>query len=252
MPGFLVAPTLQLIQIGPLHHAGRILNWILIGVVIIAAIIGILFLTRGTAVRRMRGVGVDGTPVSPAEPEFPLSVSLLTGTTLLPGNQVELVLDGAVFPRLWEDLGNAKTTITIQMYYALSGQVTDTLASILIERASAGVNVYLLYDAFGAKALGGAYAERLRKAGAQVVAFRPLRFRNLWVVQNRAHIRGVVIDGDVGWTGGFGFDDKWLGESRAGTGWRDTSVRIRGPAVLQLAEAGVRILGTSAASDFFS
>jgi len=239
MPGFLVAPTLQLIQIGPLHHAGRILNWILIGVVIIAAIIGLLFLTRGTAVRRVRGVGVDGTPVSPAEPEFPLSVSLLTGTTLLPGNQVELVLDGAVFPRLWEDLGNAKTTITIQMYYALSGQVTDTLASILIERASAGVNVYLLYDAFGAKALGGAYAERLRKAGAQVVAFRPLRFRNLWVVQNRAHIRGVVIDGDVGWTGGFGFDDKWLGESRAGTGWRDTSVRIRGPAVLQLAEAGV-------------
>jgi len=49
----------------------------------------------------------------------------------------------------------------------------------------------------------------------------------------------VIIDGETGWTGGFGFDDKWLGESRAGTGWRDTGVRIKGPAVLQLAEAGI-------------
>jgi cardiolipin synthase len=209
----------------------------LIAVVLVAAIIGILYITRGTAVRRVRGVGIDGTPVSPAEAAFPLSVSLLTGSALLAGNQVELVLDGGVFPRLWADLRNAKTSITVQMYYALSGQVTETLATILIERALAGVDVYVLYDAFGGKALGGAYAERLRKAGAKVVAFRPLRFANLWIVQNRSHIRGVVIDGDVGWTGGFGFDDKWLGESRAGTGWRDTSVRVRGPAVLQLLEA---------------
>ena len=219
------------------HHAGRMLNWMLIAVVVIAAIIGILFLTRGTAVRRVRGIGVDGTPVSPNEPAFPLSVSLLTGSPLTAGNQVELVLDGSVFPRLWEDLRNAKTSITVQMYYALSGVVTETLATILIERAQAGVAVYLLYDAFGAKALGGGYGDRLRKAGAQVVPFRPLRFRNLWIIQNRAHIRGVVIDGDIGWTGGFGFDDKWLGESRVGTGWRDTSVRVRGPAVLQLLEA---------------
>jgi len=223
---------------GYLNHFGRVLNWILIALVLVVAFIGFLYITRGTAVRRVRGVGVDGEPVSPDESEFPLSVSLLTGATLLPGNQVEIILDGAVFPRLWDDLRSARTSITVQMYYALAGKVTETLADILIERARAGVGVYLLYDAFGAKALGGGYAERLRNAGAQVVAFRPLRLRNLWIIQNRAHIRAVVIDAEVGWTGGFGFDDKWLGESRAGTGWRDTSVRIRGPAVLQLAEAG--------------
>jgi cardiolipin synthase len=164
-------------------------------------------------------------------------VSLLTGTTLAPGNQVELVLDGGVFPRLWDDLRNAKFSITIQMYYALAGEVTETLANILIERALAGVSIYIVYDAFGAKAMGGAYAERLRNVGVQIVAFRPLRLRNLWVVQNRAHIRAIVIDWGIGWTGGFGFDDKWLGESRPGTGWRDTSVRVRGPAVMELLEA---------------
>lgn len=217
-------------------HPGRILTWVLVALIVIAAIIGLLFLTRGTAVRRVRAVGADGTPVSPDEAEFQLSVSLLTGTELRPGNQVELVLDGAVFPRLWADLRGAKASIAIQMYYALSGQVTETLETILSERARAGLDVYLLYDAFGARALGGAYADRLREAGVKVTAFRPLRFSNLWIIQNRAHIRSIIIDQDVGWTGGFGFDDKWLGEGRTGTGWRDTSVRVRGPAVLQLTE----------------
>lgn len=222
-----------------LHHFGRLLNWTLIAVVLVVAMIGFLYITRGTAVRRVRGVGVDGAPVSPDEDSFPLTVSLLTGSALQAGNQVELVLDGGIFPRLWADMRNAKSSISIQMYYALAGKVTEALETILTERAKAGVAVYMLYDAFGANALGGAYAKRLRAAGVQVEAFRPLRFRNLWIIQNRAHIRAIVIDNDIGWTGGFGFDDKWLGESRAGTGWRDTSVRIRGPAVMQLAEAGV-------------
>ncbi len=220
-----------------LQHFGRVMNWVLIAVVLVVAVIGFLFLTRGTAVRRVRAVGVDGAPVSPGEVGFPTSISLLTGSELLPGNQVELVLAGGGFPRLWEDLRSARIAITIQMYYALAGEVTETLAEILIERARAGVAVYVLYDAFGAKAMGGKYAARLREAGVQIVPFRPLRLSTLWVVQNRAHIRGVVIDWEVGWTGGFGFDDKWLGEKRPGTGWRDTAVRIKGPAVLHLMEA---------------
>jgi cardiolipin synthase len=242
---------MPLLQVALMHHFGRVMNVVLIVVVTIVAIIGVLFLTRGTAVRRVRGVGVDGAPVSPDEEWFPRTVSLLTGAALSPGNQVELVLDGGVFPRLWEDLRSAKDSITIQMYYALSGKVTETLATILIERATAGVSVFLLYDAFGAKALGGAYAKRLRQAGVQVEAFRPLRFRNLWIIQNRAHVRGVVIDAEIGWTGGFGFDDKWLGDSRPGTGWRDTSVRIRGPAVMQLLEAAVAGWG-EATGDLFT
>ena len=66
----------------------------------------------------------------------------------------------------------------VQMCYAAPGRVADTLGTGLVEPARAGV-----------------------------VAFRPLRFRNLWVVQNRSHVRGIV-DGRVGWTGGFGVYDK--------------------------------------------
>jgi cardiolipin synthase len=79
----------------------------------------------------------------------------------------------------------------------------------------------------------------LRAAGVRAVPFRPLRFRNLWVVQNRSHVRGVVVDGRVGWTGGFGIDDKWLGGGQRLGEWRETNVRIEGPAVLQLEAAFV-------------
>ena len=184
--------------------------------------------------QRVQGVGSDGTPVAPAEPAFPLMVALLTGTPLVAGNRVELALDGdGTYPRLWADLRGARRLIMVQMYYAAPGRVADSLAAILAERARAGVKVLLLYDAFGTS-LPDAYLDRLRAAGVRAVPFRPLRFKNLWVVQNRSHVRGIVVDGKVGWTGGFGIDDKWLGDGHTGGAWRETNVRFEGPAVLQL------------------
>jgi cardiolipin synthase len=187
----------------------------------------------------VRGVGGDGAPVAPAEPAFPLTVALLTGTPVVAGNRVELALNGdGTYPRLWADLRAARRSITVQMYYAAPGRVADSLGAILAERARAGVEVFLLYDAFGSS-LPDAYLDRLREAGVHAVAFRPLRFENLWVVQNRSHVRGIVVDGQVGWTGGFGIDDKWLGGGRRPDEWRETNVRVEGPAVLQLEAAFV-------------
>ena len=71
------------------------------------------------------------------------------------------------------------------------------------------------------------------------MAFRPLRLENLWIIQNRSHVRGIVVDGRVGWTGGFGIDDKWLGGGHRPGEWRETNVRFEGPAVLQLQAAFV-------------
>jgi cardiolipin synthase A/B len=221
------------------RYGAGIVRWLVIGIILISAIIGLLFITRGTAVRRVHGVGGDGTPIAATEPSFPLAIALLTGTPLVMGNRVELALNGdGTYPRLWADLRGAQRTITVQMYYAGPGRVADSLGAVLGERARAGVAVYLLYDAFGSN-LSDAYLERLRRAGVRVEAFRPLRFRNLWVVQNRSHVRGIIIDGQVGWTGGFGIDDKWLGGGHKPDEWRETNVRFEGPAVLQLQAAFV-------------
>ena len=217
---------------------GEIARGGLTAVVLIAAVIGVLFVTRGTAVRRVRGVGADGVPVGVTEPDFAATVALLAGGVILPGNKVELALNGdGTYERLWADLRSATESITVQMYYAEPGRVADQLSKILIERALSGIAVFVLYDAFGAGGLKRAYLKALREAGVRVVPFRPLRFRNLWVVQNRSHIRGVVIDRRVGWTGGFGVDDKWLGDGHTDLAWRDTNIRFEGPAVSQLLAA---------------
>jgi len=189
-------------------------------------------------VRHVHSVGADGSAVAPGEPQFPTSAAMLTGAALGPGNRVELALNGdGTFPRLWDDLRSARHSITLQVYYGQGGTIADTLRQILADRAAAGVRVFVLYDAFGGQGIPAAHHNALLDAGVQMVPFRPLRFSTLHLVQNRSHVRGVVIDGRVGWTGGFGIDDKWLGDGRSNGAWRETNVRFEGPAVRQLEAA---------------
>ena len=216
------------------------LGWLLAAFILLAAAIGLRFITRGTAVRRVRRVDSQGEAVSPFDPSFPALVGLLTASPLVAGNRVHLALDGdGTFERLWSDLDSATRSITIQFYYGRPGRVADRLHGILTKRARAGVRVLLLFDAFGASAIPRSYWESLRDSGVRAVSFRPLRPRNLWLVQNRAHVRGIVIDGRVGWTGGFGIADFWLGDGHTDGAWRETNVRFEGPAVHQLQAAFV-------------
>lgn len=156
-----------------LWHWWRKARWRGYPLVLVLALVGFLLIMRGTAVQHVRGVGVDGIPVGPPEPEFPLSVALLTGTVLTGGNRVELALNGdGTFPRLWDDLRPARRSILVQNYYGQPGGVADTLSRILLDRAAADVQVVVLLDAFGT------HDRR---------------------VQNRSHVRAIVIDGGVGW-----------------------------------------------------
>lgn len=163
---------------------------------------------------------------------------MLTGAWLAPGNRVEVLFNGdGTYPRLWQDLRSAQRAITLQLYYGNSGRMADMLREIVVERAKAGVQVYLLYDAFGTIDIPAEHREALREAGVFVQPFRPIRLSTLHLAQNRSHVRGIVVDGRVAWTGGFGIDDKWFGDGRSNGSWRETNVRFEGPAVRQLQAA---------------
>ena len=94
------------------------------------------------------------------------------------------------------------------------------------ERAAARRPHFLLYDAFGFQPIPEDHRAALLKSGIAVVPFRPLRVTTLHTWQNRSHVRGIVIDGRIGWTGGFGIDEKWLGDGRT-NGWGETNARFR-------------------------
>lgn len=159
----------------------------------------------------------------------------VTGCPLVSGNRVEILADGdGTYPRLFGDLASAARSITFQVYFVRPGRMADRLAEILADRARAGVRVLFLYDALGAHPLGREYLDALREEGVEAVPFGPLRWRTLSRARFRAHSRIVVVDGEVGYTGGFGIDDSWYGGGRAPGEWRDTNVRITGPAVGRL------------------
>src|SRR5688500_7689929 len=215
----------------------RTARWIVVAIVLAFALMGFLQVTRGTAVRHVQGVGTGGASLAVSDPEFPLMVAMLAGAGLAPGHLVEVRLNGdGTYPRLWDDLRSARRSITLQLYYGAPGRMATAIGTILRERLAAGVRVYILYDAFGTVNIPASELQAFRAAGAHVEPFRPIRLSRLHLAQNRSHVRGIVIDGRIGWTGGFGIDDKWFGDGHT-NGWRETNVRFEGPAVRQLEAA---------------
>lgn len=209
---------------------GIVLACILVGALVIIAVASS---TRGTPVEKVTSRRDADVPAA-GEPEFRHAVEVHTTTPLRPGHRVELLQNGdETYPRLWEDIRTAKRFIAIQMYYVTMGRVSEQLHELLVERARAGVDVMVLYDAFGSK-IRRDYLRSLKEAGVQVAKFRPLRPLTLRTAAHRAHVRVIVVDGEIGYTGGFGIDDKWLGGGRREKEWRDTNVRFTGPSVALL------------------
>ena len=200
---------------------------------ILFTIIGMEFTLHGSHISHLQGVGSAAPQVG--DPLFTRTMEVFTGTHLQDGNHVTVLLNGEqTFPAIWRELRGAKQTITIQMYYAEPGKIADTLSAILQERARAGVSVHLLTDAFGSQHITKGYLDTLRAAGVLTARFRPVHWYEMQKLQNRSHDRVVVVDGRVGFTGGFGVADKWLGNGHSKDQWRDTDVRFTGPAVTQL------------------
>jgi cardiolipin synthase len=210
---------------------------LLLLVVVMFALIGVLTITRGTPVRIVVAPGDRGGPPPVTDALFERTMELYTGAHIDRGNKVEQELNGSVYPRLWADLRQARHTITVQMYYSLPGKVADTLAAVLRERARAGVRVLLLLDAFGSQKLSREWRQRLRHDGVELSVLRKLRWYSIHNASDRSHVRVVVVDGKVGYTGGFGLADYWLGDGHHEEQWRESNVRFEGPAVMQLQAA---------------
>lgn len=219
------------------------------------ALAGALATTRGTPVSTVVAVGAANGPPRVTDSLFARTMELYTGLHLTKGNAVEQVNNGAVYPRLWSDLRNAQHTITVQMYYARPGAVADSMASILKAKARSGVRVLIVLDAFGSQSLKRAWADSLRAAGVEVGLLRQLHWNTLQNATERSHVRVVVVDGEVAYTGGFGMADYWLGDGAHRDQWRESNVRFEGPSVMNLqgafAAAWAECTGELIAGDTF-
>jgi cardiolipin synthase A/B len=164
------------------------------------------------------------------------AVRRLTGMALTRGNDVELLIDGeATFVSLLKGIAQAHDYILFQFYMIHDDELGRRVQQALIERAKAGVRVYVLYDEVGSNGLPWTYVDKLRKAGVEVSAFKATQgARNRFQLNFRNHRKMVVVDGVTGWVGGHNVGDEYLGRDPEFSPWRDTHVRLEGPVVIQL------------------
>ena len=169
------------------------------------------------------------------EPAFRSTLVAYTGNAVVPGNRVEVLLNGdQIFPAKIAAIRAARKSITYAQYVFEEGAPAADTAQALSERCRAGLPVHVLLDAVGALAMPVQYRDWMVEAGCQVAFYRPLTPWMFDRVNERNHRRILVVDGVVGFTGGSGTSGKWSGNGKQDGHWRDTDVRVEGPVVEQL------------------
>lgn len=174
---------------------------------------------------------------APGSAQFGRLLESLTGSPLRHGNRVRVLRNGdQIFPAMVEAIKSAQASIDFSTYiYWTGGPVITGFGDALVERAAAGVQVSILFDAVGSFAkIDHKLVERLRDAGATVEWFRPPAWYMLDKTNNRLHRRLLIIDGHVGFTGGVGVGEEWTGDAQDPDHWRETHLRVEGPAVRDL------------------
>lgn len=155
------------------------------------------------------------------------------------GNRVTPLVDGGeAFPAMLAAIAAAKQSINLETYILEDDRTGSRFAEALIERATAGVTVRLLYDAVGGFGVGSAYLAALTAAGVEVVQFHPIApWRQRWNLSRRDHRKILVVDDEVGFTGGLNISDDYAAVADGGKGWRDTHCEVRGPIVADLSRS---------------
>lgn len=155
--------------------------------------------------------------------------------TFHPGQQLTLLIDGEeAFEAMFQAIACAERCILMQFFIFHDDMLGQRMQRALLERASAGVRVLVLFDGIGSHALPGHYVETLRQGGVTIYPFATQRRPNRFQLNFRNHRKIVVVDGHVGFVGGLNVGDEYLGLKPPLAPWRDTHLQLAGSAVIDL------------------
>lgn len=173
-----------------------------------------------------------------SDPQFLRSVGQLVGPPVVEGNRVTGLLNGdEIFPAMLDAIRAAQKSINLETYIYWSGRIGQEFAEVLAERARAGIEVHVLLDWIGSRRIESSLLDMMKASGVQVEKYNPLVWYNLARINHRDHRKLLVIDGTVGFIGGAGVADIWLGHADSPNHWRDSQFRLEGPAVAQMQAA---------------
>ncbi|KOX36326.1 MULTISPECIES: phospholipase D-like domain-containing protein [unclassified Streptomyces] len=162
----------------------------------------------------------------------------LMGVAATEGNELIALRNGdQIFPAMLDAIKTAEHTIDMMTFVYWRGQIARDFAVALAERAAAGVRVRLLLDGFGAMRIEQDLLDRMEEAGVRVAWFRKPLWLSPLKQNHRCHRKALIVDEDTAFTGGVGIAEEWCGDARNPGEWRDTHVKVRGPAVDGIAAA---------------
>jgi cardiolipin synthase A/B len=173
------------------------------------------------------------------DPAFVPSAHALANPSPVKGNRIDLLENGdRIFPAMLTAIETARATVNLESYIFWSGEIAGRFRDTLAAAARRGVEVRILLDGVGSGSkLSESDVRALRQAGCLVEFYHLVRPWNLDTFNNRTHRRLLVVDGRIGFTGGAGIADVWLGNADSPAHWRDTQVRVEGPVVAELQAA---------------
>ena len=161
------------------------------------------------------------------------------------GNSVSLLRDGReCFPAMLRAIEGARSQILLEMYW-IGGRTGDRFIEALVEAKKRGIEVAMIYDAIGSIDTPDSAFKPLLDVGIPLLEYHPLlpwkrRFQ-FDRISSRDHRKLLVVDEQVGFTGGINLADEWLPVEEGGGGWRDDGIQVEGPAAEHLAEHFHRI-----------
>jgi cardiolipin synthase len=167
--------------------------------------------------------------------EFLETMAGSTGVPFAAGNRLDVLNNGdAFYPAMLEAIAGAENSVTIEAYIYWAGDIGLRFARALADKARDGVRVKILLDAIGSSTIGRDILETLESGGCQLAWYNRIRWYTIGRFNHRTHRKSLVVDGRIGFTGGAGIADHWLGNAEGPEHWRDMQVRVEGPAVTPL------------------
>ena len=156
-----------------------------------------------------------------------------SNSLLTTGNKLQILNNGdETFEAIFEAIKKAKHHIHLEYYIFSDDKIGNKLKNLLIEKSKAGVEVRIIIDDVGSWSLGENYISELKENGIEIYSFMEVRFPRLTSKMNfRNHRKIIVIDGEIGFTGGINIADRYLEGLKKFGRWRDTHLQISGDAV---------------------
>jgi cardiolipin synthase len=212
----------------------------IVTLIVIAAVV-FIYVTASVNAEAGREAAIVSVPKVTTDAEaFMRALGGSAGADVIGGSSITVLQNGVeIFPALLDAIASARHSVHFSTFIYSSGHIPIQFANAFSAAAKRGVEVRMVFDKSGSKRVSPELIAQMRKAGCKINWFRPIRWYSWAKYNHRTHRKLLIIDGTIAFTGGVGIADEWNGNADSPAHWRDTHVRVLGPAVASVQAAFV-------------